>query len=100
MQAVLLAVAHVVDQVRRARQQAQHDERPGDLRGHERAVDHAGGAGGGEDEQVLGPLTRAAGAHQHTGRKPPTDGEDTDVGIRLAVAEQGLGLLNARCGSK
>ena len=65
VQAVLLAVAHVVDEVRRARDHAQHHERARGLRGDERAADHAGRARRGEHEQVLAPLPRPAGAQQH-----------------------------------
>ena len=64
VQTVLLAIANVVDQVRRARDQAEDHERSRTSRGHPGTVEHAGRGRSGEHEQVLAPLPRAAGAQQ------------------------------------
>jgi hypothetical protein len=97
MQTVLLTIAHVVDQIGRARQQAQHEERPRDLRSEERLVDHPGGAGRREDEQVLAPLARTARPQQHPGRRSsrrPQLDRRLHV-VQLSGAGLGLSLLDA-----
>ena len=70
MLAVLLAVAHVVDQVGGARDHAQDEKRTGGLCGDSRSIDPAGRSRSGEHEHVLAPLARPARPQHHAARDP------------------------------
>ncbi len=69
MLAVLLAVAHVVDQIGGARDHAQDHQRTDGLGGDHRPIDPAGRTGGREHQHVLPPLTRPARAQHHATRE-------------------------------
>ena len=64
VQAVGLDVEHVVPQVQPARRQAERHEREHRLAELWPVVEHAGGAGRGEHEQVLAPLQRTGRLQQ------------------------------------
>ena len=97
-QAILLTITHVVDQIGRAGDQAQHDERPRDLRRHLRAINHARGAGSRQHEQVLAPLARTARPQQYPCRGPsrrPQLDRRLCGNAQLGCVERGLRLLDA-----
>ena len=64
MQAVLMAIAHVVEQVGGARQQAERDDRGRDVAADRRDRDHSRCARRGQQQHVLAPLARTACAQQ------------------------------------
>ena len=91
--AVGLDVAHVVDQVGRARHQAERDE--GD-EGRDQHVGLEQGPGGerrGEDEDVLQPLART-----HRGDERGRGGPIADVGLTHRGPRAGPARSHRRCG--
>src|SRR6516162_2470194 len=97
MVSILLAVADVVDEIGRARQQAEDDEAGQHLERYRRRCGDARRGGCREHEQVLAPLARPARSQERPGGEPRPDRRAVEP-AQLAAPELVGYLLDAGCG--